>query len=173
MKELFVIPPTGKEGRGSSLFQLVQVSVAYWLDIKLADAFDISYLWTLRVNPSRSIELYWYHVTLCHIRISNMTQSHRYFCKYLLYIYFIFVYRIQSKIGCWFGGHFCKKNLMPSITIKKTKWNLLYIRKRVYFHKNSVWLAYFKYKRVKFVRIYSKIGQKPSFCRKILQTLHQ
>ena len=81
--------------------------------------------------------------------------------------------RIQSKIGCWFGGHFCKKILMPSITIKKIKWNLLYTIKRVYFHKNSVWLAYFKYKMAKFVRIYSKIGQKPSFCLQIFQTVHQ
>ena len=86
---------------------------------------------------------------------------------------FLCLYRIQSKIGCWFGGHFCKKILMPSITIKKIKWNLLYTIKRVYFHKNSVWLAYFKYKMAKFVRIYSKIGQKPSFCLQIFQTVHQ
>ena len=50
-----------------------------------------------------------------------------------------------------------------SHVISDHKKNLLFIRKRVYFHKNSVWLAYFKYKRVKFVHIYSKIDQNLHF----------
>jgi len=132
-------------------------------------------------NPSKKTFLYRFNGSYYSFRqlkfifcmflffIFNKTSSEKCNEKYINY-YALIGYSPRLDVGL--VATFVKKFWCLQLPLKKTKWNLLYIKKRVYFHKNSVWLAYFKYKRVKFVRIYSKIGQKPSFCRKILQTLH-